>query len=74
MKPCNYHPNYLKSHKKHFRLRKVSRSVDSFFLPPSQVGEAGFEVEIASLEDEDGEDVADDADGAADRQQESLKP
>ena len=31
MKPCNYHPNYLKSHKKHFRLRKVSRSVDSFF-------------------------------------------
>ena len=43
-------------------------------MPPSQVGEAGLEVEVAPLEDEDGEDVADNADGAADRQQETLEP
>ena len=51
---------------------KIFRSLDNHNA--HQVCEAGLEVEVAPLEDEDGEDVADDADGAADRQQETLEP
>ena len=57
-------------------LRIVSALVDigSFVALSSQVGEAGLEVEVAPLEDEDGEHVAHDPDRPADRQQETLEP